>query len=115
MFLKYTLLLHSHDLMYQGVLFMQMTITPRELDTSNQVMTHSSGSGDREAIYILYDGKRMGQNEKSPISPFFSSLKKDKPESLTCFLPLIYMERCYFIIYNAHLYMCMHMCVCTCI
>lgn len=61
-FLKYTLLLHSHDLIYQGVLFMQMTITPRELDTSNQVTTHSSGSGDREAINVLYDGKRMGQN-----------------------------------------------------
>lgn len=56
--------LSSYILMalYHGVLFTQMTTTPRELDTSNQVMTNFSSSEDWEAIYILCDGKWMGQN-----------------------------------------------------
>lgn len=49
----------SHILMtsYHGILFTEMTATPRELDTPNQVMTSSCGYGDEKVIYILYVGK----------------------------------------------------------
>ena len=65
---------------------MQMTTTLRELDTSNQVPTSSSGCDEREAIYFLYNGKWKGQIRYLQLAKSSFLKKKGKAEPLMCFL-----------------------------
>ena len=88
---------------------MQMTTTPRELDTSNQcqpdlvvVMT-----GKLFMFFIMVNEWDKIRNLRLARSSLFK--KKGKAESLMCFLLFHNIQ------YNNHIYVCAHACMCMCV
>ena len=88
---------------------MQMTTTPRELDTSNQCqpVLVVVMAGKLFMFFIMvkeWDKSRNLQLARSSLLK-----QKGKAESLMCFLLFHNIQ------YNNHIHVCAHVCMCVCV